>query len=72
MNNMETKTLLVLNMSCAGCANHVESTVKKLLGVQESSVNLATNTLKVSFLPSDISLVDIQKAGYNLRLKLMK
>ena len=73
MNNMETKTLLVLNMSCAGCANHVESTVKKLLGVQESSVNLATNTLKISFFPSDISLVDIQKAvqtvGYNLILE---
>lgn len=70
MNNIVTKTVPVLNMRCAGCAHHVESTVKKLPGIEEASVNLAANTLKLSYRPSDISLPDIrtavQSAGYDL------
>lgn len=69
-NNLEIKILPVLEMSCAVCANNVENTVKKLVGVQEASVNFAANTLKVSFYPSEITLQDIQKAvqsaGYDL------
>ena len=48
MGNTIKKAFPVLNMHCAGCANNVEKTVKKLPGVIEASVNFATNTLTVS------------------------
>ena len=49
MGNTIKKAFPVLNMHCAGCANNVEKTVKKLPGVIEASVNFATNTLTVSY-----------------------
>ena len=49
MGNTTKKAFPVLNMHCAGCANNVEKTVKKLPGVIEASVNFATNTLTVSY-----------------------
>lgn len=33
MSNITKKAFPVLNMHCAGCANNVEKTVKKLAGV---------------------------------------
>ena len=36
---MVKKNFPVLNMHCAGCANNVERTVRKLPGVIEASVN---------------------------------
>lgn len=70
MKEVESKVLPVLEMSCAVCANNVESTVKGLTGVEEASVNFAANTLSVTFLPSVISLQKIkeavQAAGYDL------
>lgn len=49
MSNITKKAFPVLNMHCAGCANNVEKTVKKLAGVVDASVNFATNTLSVSY-----------------------
>jgi len=70
MKDIESKVLPVLEMSCAVCANNVESTVKGLPGVEEASVNFAANTLSVKFRPSVISLQKIQEAvqgaGYDL------
>ena len=70
MKDIESKVLPVLEMSCAVCANNVESTVKGLSGVEEASVNFAANTLSVKFRPSVISLQKIQEAvqgaGYDL------
>ena len=48
MGKITKKTFPVLNMHCAGCANNVEKTVKKLPGVVEASVNFATTSLAVS------------------------
>lgn len=42
MSNITKKAFPVLNMHCAGCANNVEKTVKKLAGVVDASVNFAT------------------------------
>ena len=36
MKDVESKVLPVLEMSCAVCANNVESTVKALPGVEEA------------------------------------
>lgn len=70
MKEVESKVLPVLEMSCAVCANNVESTVKGLTGVEEASVNFAANTLSVTYRPSVISLKEIQEAvqaaGYDL------
>lgn len=70
MKEIEKKVLPVLEMSCAVCANNVESTVKALPGVQEAFVNFAANTLTVTYNPSQITLQTIQKAvqdaGYDL------
>lgn len=70
MKEIETKVLPVLEMSCAVCAGNVESTVKALPGVEEATVNFATNTLTVKYNPADISLQTMQNAvraaGYDL------
>ena len=42
MGNIAKKAFPVLNMHCAGCANNVEKTVKKLPGVVDASVNFAS------------------------------
>ena len=49
MGNIAKKAFPVLNMHCAGCANNVEKTVKKLSGVVDASVNFASNTLTISY-----------------------
>ncbi len=70
MSNTAHKVLPVLEMSCAVCANNVETTVKGLPGVEEASVNFAANTLSVTYQTAVISLQAIQKAvqdaGYDL------
>lgn len=70
MKNLETKTLPVLEMSCAVCAGNVENTVKGLPGVAEASVNFAANQLTVRYDPSLSTLQQmqaaVQAAGYDL------
>lgn len=70
MKGKEIRILPVQGMSCAVCAGHVESTVKRLSGVEDASVNLANHTLKVAYYPGDISLEEMQQAvrsgGYDL------
>ncbi|MFA5523875.1 MAG: heavy metal translocating P-type ATPase [Tissierellales bacterium] len=62
------KTIKIEGMTCASCANAVERATKKLDGVSEANVNLATEKLSISFDETSISLGDIQgaieKAGY--------
>ena len=45
MSNITKKAFPVLNMHCAGCANNVEKTVKKLAGVVDASVSYTHLTL---------------------------
>lgn len=70
MKNLETKTLPVLEMSCAVCAGNVENRVKGLPGVAEASVNFAANSLTVTYDPAQITLQEMQAAveadGYGL------
>ena len=35
MANLKKQTFPVLNMHCAGCANNVEKTVRKLVGITD-------------------------------------
>ncbi len=61
-------SLDISGMTCAACATRIEKVLRKLPGVDEASVNLATEVARVRF---DDTLVDgaalvkaIEKAGY--------
>ena len=68
------QSIKIEGMSCAACANRVERAVKKLEGVEEASVNFATETLSVTYdekaLSRDTIDATIVKAGYKVRKEL--
>lgn len=70
MNSMTQKAFPVLNMHCASCANNVEKIVKQLPGITNASVNLATNTLSISYEADKLTPGEIRAAvlsgGYDL------
>src|SRR5690625_1601783 len=67
---MTTKTFSVEGMTCASCVQTVEKATKKLSGVQESHVNLATEKFNISVDENVVSEEDMQaaveKAGYKV------
>ncbi|TAA72813.1 heavy metal translocating P-type ATPase [Planococcus salinarum] len=62
------KLLTIEGMTCASCAQSVEKSAGKLAGVDEASVNLATEKLKVRFDEQEVSIEEIydavEQAGY--------
>ncbi|SHG95520.1 heavy metal translocating P-type ATPase [Tepidibacter thalassicus] len=68
---MKEKIFKIEGMSCAACARSVEKTIKKLDGVNEASVNLASEKLKVVFDEKKSTVIDIKKAvekiGFNIK-----
>jgi len=62
------KNLKIEGMTCSACAKAVERTTKKLPGVNEASVNYATEKLHIDFDETMVSIPQIQgaieKAGY--------
>jgi P-type Cu2+ transporter len=64
------KTFPVLEMSCASCAASAESIIKSQQGVIAASVNFATASVKVEYLPNIIQPEALQRAvqsvGYDL------
>jgi Cu+-exporting ATPase len=65
---MREEIYKVSGMTCSACSRHVERVVKKLNGIQEASVNLATEKLTVTFdekiLKSEEIMAAVEKAGY--------
>lgn len=59
---MTVKSFKIEGMTCAACAKAVERATKKLDGVEESSVNLATEKMNISFDEGKVTVEDIQKA----------
>lgn len=60
----------VIGMSCAACSARVEKAVGKLDGVEECSVNLLTNSMRVeTSLPDSEIISAVRKAGYDAKLK---
>ena len=57
-----SRMLKIEGMTCAACAKAVERATKKLDGVVEANVNIATEKLNVSFEPSKVRIFDIKKA----------
>lgn len=70
MNSISKKVFPVLHMHCSACANNVEKTVKKLPGIIDASVNIATNMLTVSYESDKLTPGEIRAAvlsgGYDL------
>lgn len=66
----EKASFPVTGMSCAGCASSVESTLKKLPGVNDVSVNFANTTALVDFDHDKITTNELRNAlqavGYDL------
>lgn len=65
-----TKTFPVLRLSCASCANSVESMLKAQPNVYDAQINFATASVQITFVPSDEVLVFLQQQirsiGYDL------
>ena len=68
---MKSSSFKIEGMSCSACANRVERVVKKMNGVEEASVNFATETLSVKFDEAKVAASKIEeivvKAGYSVR-----
>jgi Cu+-exporting ATPase len=47
-----TLDLGVGGMTCASCVSRVEKALKKVPGVQDATVNLATESARITFAPS--------------------
>jgi len=66
----ESVTLPITGMTCADCALNIERNLKKLQGVEDTSVNFASEQASVSFDPEQIQVDDLIKkikdAGYGI------
>ena len=64
-------TLPIAGMTCASCVNRIERFLGKTPGVAEASVNLATETATIRYLPDVAGRDDlvgaIEAAGYELK-----
>ena len=65
---VETDTLDLQGMHCASCVARIERSLKKVAGVEEAAVNLATNRASVTYDPAQTStsslIAAVEKAGY--------
>jgi Cu+-exporting ATPase len=59
---VETTTLRITGMTCAGCARTVETTLQRVPGVQSASVNLMTQEAVVTHAPGTAQDTDLTAA----------
>lgn len=67
---MESQILNIRGMTCAACAQRIEKKVRKLSGISQANVNLASEKLFVEYDGSSLKLDDIKdavsKIGYEV------
>ena len=69
---MAEKNILlpITGMTCANCASNIERNLKKMPGINEANVNLASEQASVSFNPDELKEQDIvrkiQDVGYGV------
>src|SRR3954451_18835234 len=65
----QTCALDIGGMTCASCVGRVEKALRRLDGVADARVNLATETATVDFDPQQVGLAEfsaaVAKAGYS-------
>ncbi len=71
---MKTECYLIKGMTCASCSSAVERVTRKLDGVKESQVNLATNRMTIEYdetklKPEDI-IAKVERAGFGAELEI--
>ena len=59
---MEKRVFNLRGMTCAACAQRIEKTVRKLAGVSEATVNLASEKLFVTYNDQALTQEDIRQA----------
>ncbi|NMS88918.1 copper-translocating P-type ATPase [Clostridioides difficile] len=68
--NKVVESYKITGMTCVACAKAVERVTKKMDGVYDQSVNIATEKLKIEYDSSKVSFDDIkqvvEKAGYGI------
>lgn len=73
---MVNKILNIEGMTCAACAKAIERVTKKLDGVENSSVNIATEKLNINYDKNKVSIEQIEKAiekaGYKGKLETVE
>jgi Cu+-exporting ATPase len=66
--SLESVALSISGMTCAACSARVEKSLKKVPGVDDAVVNLATEVATVTFAPGAVQLpsliASVEKAGY--------
>ena len=68
---MKTLSFKIGGMSCASCASSIESEVKKIEGVQKSSVNYAVETGQFEIredIPEDKVVETIKSLGFTVQI----
>lgn len=70
---MRTEKYEITGMTCSACSSRVEKCVAHLEGTAEVSVNLLTNSMKVTYeesvLPQEAIVQAVEKAGYGAFLQ---
>ena len=70
---MDKKTYSIKGMHCASCVNVLERSLKKIDGVSDANVNLATEKATVSFDPKKVNeknlALAVSNAGYEMVLE---
>ena len=61
----------VVGMTCASCSNRIERFLKKTPGVEDATVNLATEVATIRYVPEQAGTAElvgaIEAAGYDVR-----
>jgi len=64
-------TLPIEGMSCASCVNKVETSLKQLNGVVNATVNLATESASIEFVPAEVGVAEFKKAVEHVGYKVL-
>ena len=67
---MKTENIKIDGMSCSSCSSKVEKAMNQLLGVEKASVNLATNTLTITYDHEVLERIEIEKNIEKLGFKV--
>jgi P-type Cu+ transporter len=74
--NIEKVTFPVEGMTCASCVARVEKSIKKIEGIKNVSVNLATEKATFEFEPGKVNIKDVaagvEEAGYKMDVSSTK
>lgn len=67
----EQRSFVITGMTCASCVQTIEKATRKMVGVTESNVNLATEKLVIRYDPQLVTVSDVVRvvanAGYEAR-----